>query len=76
MRPEATGLAEAQRCETCVVMLEDVDEVWETMRIEEEPPIDDGKLSNLSKHLLNLKVRPTSKASKLHTTLYSTSTTN
>ena len=27
--------------EYCVVMLEDVDEVLETMRIEEEPPIDD-----------------------------------
>ena len=27
--------------EYCVVVLEDVDEVLETMRIEEEPPIDD-----------------------------------
>ena len=27
--------------ERCVVMLEDIDEVMETMRIEEEPPIDD-----------------------------------
>ena len=27
--------------ENCVVVLEDVDEVMETMRIEEEPPIDD-----------------------------------
>ena len=36
------GLAGAQCCEICVVMLEDVDEVLETMRIKEEPPIDDG----------------------------------
>ena len=65
MKPEATHLTEAQRCEViaklsepnasskratfddadneecCVVMLEDVDEVLETMRIEEESPIDD-----------------------------------
>ena len=26
----------------CVVMVEDVDEVLEMMRIKEEPPIDDG----------------------------------
>ena len=35
-------MVDAQLCETCVVMLEDVDEVLEMMRIEEEPPIDDG----------------------------------
>lgn len=41
MNLEATRLTEAQRCETCVVVLEDVDEVLETMRITKEPPIDD-----------------------------------
>ena len=28
----------------CVVMLEDVDEVLETMQIKEEPPINDGMI--------------------------------
>ena len=65
MKPKATRLTEAQRCEInaklskpnapskwamfddanneeyCVVMLEDVDEVLEPMRIKEEPPIHD-----------------------------------
>jgi hypothetical protein len=58
MKPEATHLIEAQRCEIIkmngilniddannkeyfVVMLEDVNEVLETMGIEEELPIDD-----------------------------------
>ena len=32
---------DANNEEYCVVMLENVDEVLETMKIEEEPPIDD-----------------------------------
>ena len=42
MKHEATLLAEAQQYEICVFMLEDINEVLEMMRIEEEPPIDDG----------------------------------
>ena len=55
-------------------MLEGVDEVLGTMQIEEKPPIDDK--IQLSRHLMNLKVLPTSKTLKLYTTLSSTSTTN
>ena len=32
---------DANNKEYCVVMLEDVDDILQTMRIEEEPPIDD-----------------------------------
>ena len=55
-------------------MLGNVDEVLETMRIEEESPIDVE--IQLSRHLMNLKVLPTSKALKFYTTLSLTSTTN
>ena len=55
-------------------MLEDVDEVLGMMRIEEEPPVDDE--TNLSRHLLNLRVLLTSEFLKLYTTQSSTSTTN
>ena len=57
-----------------IVMFEHIDEVLELMRFEEEPYIDDK--TNLSKHLLNLKVLSTSNALKLYTTLSSTSTTS
>ena len=42
MKLEATRLAEAQRCEICVVMLKDVEGVLQTFRIEEKPHIVDG----------------------------------
>ena len=47
-------------------MLEDVDEVMETMRIEEEPHVND-KIQRM-RHLLDLKVLPTSKVLKPYTT--------
>ena len=47
-------------------MLEDVDEVLETMQIEKGPPIDDE--TQLLRHLMNLKVLRNSQALKLYTT--------
>ena len=35
------NIGDASNEEYCVVMLEDIDEVLEEMRIEEEPPIND-----------------------------------
>ena len=60
--------------EYCAIMLEIVDEVLETMRIEEEHL--SMMKSSLSRHLLNRKLLPTSKALKLYTTLSLTSTAN
>ena len=59
------NIDDANNKEYYVVMLEDVDEISERMRIEEEPPIDDE--IQLSRHLMNLKALPTSKALKLYT---------
>ena len=60
-----SNIDDANNKEYYVVMLEDVDENLERMRIEEEPPNDDE--IQLSKHLMNLKALPTSKALKLYT---------
>ena len=60
--------------EYCVVTLEDVDEDLETMRIEEEPPINEK--IELFKIFVESEIASTSKALKLSTTMSLTSTTN
>ena len=88
MKPKATCLTEAQRCEIIAklsrpnapskraqgrdyeVSKGTIRKVWESWGERT------ATKSNLSRHLLNLKMLPNSKALKLYTTLSSTSTTN
>ncbi len=60
------NIDDAKNKEHCVVKFEDVDEVLEMMRIEEEPHVND-KIRPM-RHVLNMKVLPISKVLKLYTT--------
>ena len=65
---------DANNKEYCDVMLEDADEVLQTMRIEEPPPIND-EIQPI-KTFVEYESAINSKALKLYITLSSTSTTN
>ena len=65
---------DANNEEYCVVMMRTLTKLWKQCELKKNHL--SMTKSNLSRHLVNLKVLPTSKALKLYTSLSSTSKTN